>query len=516
MLATQTQPASDRRGRAGTGPSASRGTGAVLGAGLITIVALAAAFAFGTQARSTVSPEAFGLVSGLATAIGVAVVVGSPRRVKEFEPGRSLVAFALGAAAFVGAPYVVMLNRYTDAPPGSELLFLTTAAWGALLALALAASRRGAATRVTLVAGALLGLAGAAGIVANWERPSSFSPFFRYQIEESWMVAAGVAVALAWWWLDRERARGALDAAALSAAGGALAAAIALGLARASMLGLAEAFASSGLVLYAAATAVAAAAMVVLLRAVGAGGVAGALFLPAAVLTLLTYIMQVTRVFGPQPILLGPAAGGITATLAAAVLIAVAARGVTATEQASGHTGRLPRVALAVAGMSTLAAAASLALPAMSARVVGLRQDGATLDLRFTLVGVETVGSWLVLALALGSLALAIGALRGMPPRGLASRGRMIAAIAALAAGAAGWSFVRATPLRTLTSFVPTEVQVDFGSEYATIAFAAIPVPLAVAALCGTALALGILLVCVMRTGGDAAPDTRELEGERS
>jgi len=478
------------------------------------ILALAAAFAFGTQARSTVSPEAFGVVAGLASAIGIAAVVGSPRRIGEFETTRSFVAFALGALAFVGAPYVVMLNRYTDAPPGSELLFLTTAAWGALLALVLALSRRGVPTRLTLLAGALLGLAGAAGIVANWERPSSFSPFFRYQIEESWMLAAGAAVAFAWWWLDGERQRGSLDTAALSAAGGALAAAVALGAARASVLGFSTAIGSSGLMLYAAATAAAAAAAVVLLRAAGAGAVAGALFLPAAALTLLTYIEQATRVFGPQPILLGPAAGGIAATLAAAVLIAVAAH-TTPTAPPAERKQRLPSVALAVARVATLAAAISLALPAMAARVVGLRQDGSTLDLRFTLVGVETVGSWLVLALALGALALSIGALRGTFHRGEPSRGRLLAAVVALVAGAAGWPFVRATPLRTLTSFVPTEVQVDFGSEYATIAFSAMPVPVAVAALCGTALALGILLVGVLRRGDTRASDVPELEGDR-
>jgi len=244
--------------------------------------------------------------------------------------------------------------------------------------------------------------------------------------------------------------------------------------------------------------------------------VAGTLLLPAAALTLLTYIEQATKVFGPQPILLGPAAGGIAATLAAAVLIAVAARGIAESERATTPEKGLPRVAFAVAGFSALAAAASLALPAMTARVVGLRQDGSTLDLRFTLVGVETVGSWLALALALGALALSIGVLRAMPRRADPSRGRLFAAIAALAVAAAGWLFVRATPLRTLTSFVPTEVQVDFGSEYATIAFSAIPVPVAVAALGGTALALGILLVVVLRAGGTRGSDVLELEGDRS
>jgi hypothetical protein len=269
-----------------------------------------------------------------------------------------------------------------------------------------------------------------------------------------------------------------------------------------------------GLLLYALATASAAAAAVVLLRAVGAGGVAAALFLPPAALTLLTYIEQATKVFGPQPILLGPAAAGSVTALAAAVLIARApwTRG----PSTGGRPDRWAVAAVILSAASLLAACVSTALPAMSARVVGLRTSGATLDLRFTLIGAETVGSWLVLALALGALAVSIGALRAVPRRGDLNRGTLFATITALAAAAAAWPFVRATPLRTLTSFVPSEVQVDFGSEFASITFSSLPVPAAIAALCGTALALGVLLVCVIRARGPIGPGAPESEGDLS
>jgi len=515
MLATLTTTARDRRGRARTGPSASRFSAAgPLVACLVFVLALAAAFAFGTEARRALSPEAFGVTAGLASALGIAIVSGRAKRVISFDARRSLVAFALGGVALTGAPYVVMLNRYSDAPPGSEVLFLTTAAWGALLALGLVFTRRGVVARLALVAGAALGLAGVVGIVANWERPSSFSLFFRYVSEESWMLAAGVAVALLWWWLDRERERGALNAAALAAAAGALAAAIALGLARAGQLGLAAAVGHQGLLLYALATASAVAAAVVLLRAVGAQGIAAALFLPPAVLTLLTYIEQATKIFGPQPILLGPAAAGSVTALAAAVLIARApsARG----PASGGRPDRRAVAAVVLSAASALAAMASLALPALGARVIGLRTSGATLDLRFTLIGAETVGSWLVLALALGTLAASIGAVRMVPRPGDPSRGRVLATIVALGAAAAAWPFVRATPLRTLTSFVPSEVQVDFGSEFASITFSSLAVPAAVVAVCGTALALGVLLVCVIRARGPIGPGAPESEGDLS
>ena len=503
----------NKGGRARTGPPASHSAATAAVAAVVMLLALAMAFAFGTEARRALTPEAFGVAAGLASALGIAVVTGSARGITGFEPGRSLVAFGLGAAALTVAPYVVMLNRHTDAPPGSETLFLTTAAWGALLALGLALSQGGAASRLTRGAGALLGLAGVAGVVANWERPSSFSPFFRYITEESWMLAAGVTVALLWWWLDRERERGALRVAALSAAAGALAAAAALGIARASEIGFAGAIASQGLLFYALATGGAIATGVVLLRTAGAGGVAAVYFLPAVALTLLTYVEQATRVFGPQPILLGPAAAGSIATIAAAMLVAGATRPGPVTRRVPG-LARCPLVVVALSGAAALAALVSLALPAMSARVVGLRTSGATLDLRFTLSGAETVGSWMLLALALGAVAAGLSAVGGLSCPESSSRGRPLVVIAALAAGLGAWPFVKGTPLRTLTSFVPSEVQVDFGSEFASIRFSSLPVPVAVAALCGTALALGVLLVCAMRAGRGPAVGASELEDE--
>jgi hypothetical protein len=479
------------------------------------VLALAVAFAFGTEARRTISAEAFGVAAGIAAALGIGIVARPARRIAAFDPGRSLAAFGLGAVALTLAPYVVMLNRYSDAPPGSEVLFLTTAAWGALLALGVALTSRGSGVRLLLVAGAVLGLGGVAGVVANWERPSSFSPFFRYIPEETWLLAAGAAVALLWWWLDRERQRGALDVTALSAAAGALAAALALGIGRAGQLEVATAVASQGLLLYALATALGVAAGVVILRGIGARGVAGAYLLPAAVLTLLTYVEQATKVFGPQPILLGPAGAGSVTALAAAVLLAAAPYWSQRTV-GTGRFGRLQLAALVVSSASVAAALVSLALPAMTARVVGLRTDGTTLDLRFSLVGAETVGSWLVLALALGALAVSLHGARGWSQADVAGRARPLVAIAALATAAVAWPFVRATPLRTLTSFVPSEVQVDFGSEFASITFSSLAVPAAFVALGGTALALGVLLVCTIRAWGSAEPAVHGLEGDPS
>ncbi len=132
----------------------------------------------------------------------------------------------VGAAGLFGAPYVVLLHRYSDAPAGSEILFLTTAAWAVMLVLL---TLRGASSDLMLVSGALLVLGGVASTVGNWERPSSFSPFIRYSAEEFWMLAGGVAWALMWWFLDRSIRRGEASAAVVPlAAGGASAALLAV------------------------------------------------------------------------------------------------------------------------------------------------------------------------------------------------------------------------------------------------------------------------------------------------
>ena len=77
--------------------------------------------------------------------------------------------------------------------------------------------------------------------------------------------------------------------------------------------------------------------------------------------------------------------------------------------------------------------------------------DGQTFDARFVLRGAEAVGPWPALGIALGAAAVA----------------RYSSAIetraAALFVAIAAWPLVAWTPLHTLTTFIPSEVEVDFG-----------------------------------------------------
>jgi hypothetical protein len=91
------------------------------------------------------------------------------------EIARAAVAGALGVFA---APYLVAANRMSDAPPGSELVFFAAVLWGGLGIIAAAGAAviaRRPAKAVPLCAGAVAAVIGAAGVLANWERPSCAS-----------------------------------------------------------------------------------------------------------------------------------------------------------------------------------------------------------------------------------------------------------------------------------------------------------------------------------------------------
>jgi hypothetical protein len=352
------------------------------------------------------------------------------------------------------------------------VLFLLSAGWGVLL---VAASLRGGEPWLTRIGGAVIAAAGVAGVVANWERPSSFSLFVRYRMEELAILAAGLLWAALWRGLDRSRREGRLESAAASAAAGSVAAAAALAISRwqAAALGHAVGQPIWWLIVASSAALVASA-----LFTLGRGGgplLAASWFTPAVVLTAFTVLEQTFKPFGIQPILLGPAAAGAVAVLGGAALVSCGTL-----ERSPGARSRWA----AIVALGALAAsAAALALPALEASVVATRADSSQFRASFTLLGLETVGGWLAVGLAIAALAVAWASDRR--PR----------AWAPVAAGLAAWPFVWSTPLHTLSTAIPWDIQVDYGSEFATIVFRPLPAPAMLAAVGSAALALALLLV---------------------
>lgn len=386
-----------------------------------------------------------------------------------------------GVAAFWAAPLITLLFRLTDAPPGSEALFLSTTAWGlftVLACFAVAAERPG----FTAGAGALAATAGGAALLANWERPSSFSPFVRYPVSDVAILAAGLIFAL-----------GALALAASARELGPRVVAF-LGLGGAAAVGVLAAIpvltASLGslalewpaLLALAVATTAFAIGWLQTAHVAGTPRAAVALLGAPAAVTALTLAERATGRLGVDPVVWSGAFGGLAA-LAAGCFAVMAAEGL----QASTAVGapKPPRAVLPLALAGTVAAAATLALPALSAVADG--HGEVPFSVKWEMLGLEAAVPWLVLSVAVLVTAVLFDARRGAV-RACWVPGLIAAVVCALAV----WPLLD-TPLRTWTLWIPAGVQQVYGTEYARFAVAAAPSPLLWVSLALSAVAAGLL-----------------------
>ena len=479
----------------------------------IGVVFVAALSAY-TTLLATFSPRIPTAASllGLAVAVTLLAVPGAKCLPGWLAPERRRdlgVALAGGALMFFVAPLMVLSNHYSDAPPGSQVVFTTTACWGALVALAWAVGllRRGErrAAAVTLC-GMLASVVGSAIVVADWERPSSFSPFVRYPIEDAWMIGAGVVFAVGLWLLARTAAKARTGGVLLPAALGALVLATAVTFTAGGPLAAAAALATGGgpAVAFALSGAVAWVACIELARDPGhAGGVASTgwpvvavgLFLPAVALSLLARLEPLLGTAGPDPLLWAPVAAG-------SLLVLAGAWSVLAARTASFVDRPIPRRASIASVAPASIALVGIALPALRATLSWNPGDGRSLDIAWKLAGVETAPGWWALAVS----ALLVAAV-------LTSGGRSrlpVLAIALLAmACVPAYVAVRSVPLHTWTAWLSPEVQQDYGTPYASLVFAAVadrPLDAAVA-LSG----IGIAIVSVY----DVIAGSRGLPGRR-
>jgi len=456
-------------------------------------VALVAVFAvqIGLMAGLAGRAPATGLV--LAAALGAfaaAVASALGRRGSRWAIGfrEAVRAAAAGGLLFFLAPFLVITHRYTDAPPGTELIFFACVGWGALAVAWAAAtmvregSRRGAASAVI---GAVAAVAGAAGVLGNWERPSSFSPFVRFASEELWMLLAGaafIAGAVVLGGLMKERTSGgplivaagaALACATVFAAGSpaGLEGALMFG-ERASTVALWSASWTASTLLFV--------SLVTARRPLAAGS---ALLVAPALLSLLTLAERVTGLAGPQPLVLSGVAGGVLLTAAGVSRIARAGH---ADEAPAGPRWlRVSAVALAVVAL------AGMFLPGISVHVSANR-PGSELAFSWTLPGWESVGGWAALCCALLLLAAALD-------------DAVWPAIAAFGAPVAAFLLAN-TPYHVLTRWLSSDIQADFGTEYAAITFKALTVWPSIVAVVGAVAGLVVVLTGrFLRRGGTAA-----------
>jgi hypothetical protein len=437
-------------------------------------------------------------------AVGVAVMLGAP--VSGFDELRGLAALGvrdLALAALAGAlglflaPYLVASHRYSDAPPGTELIFFAGVLWGACMVVYAAGvlwrggRRRGS---VSALCGALAAVTGAAGILGNWERPSSFSPLVRFAVESGWMLVGGVAFIVGGLLLARlARTHGSARPVLVSGASAALCGVVAYLVtgAASQTSGLAERYAP--LALWAAAAGVVWLLVAEALRSRREVAVGASFMVAPALISLLIFVERLVGVAGPDPLVWGGVAGGVALTAAG---VAVLAR-VRVVDDAEVHPARwLPWTA----GALCLAAAAGLFLPTISAAVSADR-GGAALDVNWALLGWETVSGWVAVSCAALLLASAVDGARW-------------SAAVALVLSPTAYVALGSTPYHVLTRWLPSEVQVDFGTEYASIGFKALTVWPARVAVVGAALGLVVVLsgraMCPASPAAAVPPKTEE------
>lgn len=419
-------------------------------------------------------------------------------------PGRSrlgrrdlVLAVVAGALGIWASPFLVASVRSTDAPSGTEVLFLTSAVWGLLL-VASGLLARGVKPDPARIAGALLGVVAAAGVLANWERPSSFSPFVKFPREEAVIILAGVAFVAAVRILEglvrRHGALAAMRPVALSGAAAALLAAAALSHGR-----LAE-LASPGVWTFAGPAAVAVFALLLAWPEALAERppevLSAAYFLPPALLSALSFVEHATSSLGPDPIRWHAAGPAIALALAAATLVAWPWERETGWSEGTDVT-LARRAARVAAGFAVAAALVGLVSPDVMVSVRGILSSGAAFQTSYAMLGFETAGGWLALCCSLLASALAWRA----PGSGIKPL------LAALALAAVVWVPLHATPLHTWNRWIPPEVQQDYGTEYAMRTEQLVTDPWELLALGGAVSSGALLLTGRRRSVPEVLPE---------
>jgi hypothetical protein len=138
--------------------------------------------------------------------------------------------------------------------------------------------------------------------------------------------------------------------------------------------------------------------------------------------------------------------------------------------------------------------------------VQGLRTDMAAFSARFAMLGFETIGGWLALAVALLLLVEWVG--RSRPTLGRAAGIALVAVVAT-----ASWAALRYVPVHTWVPWIPAEVQQDYGTEYASIVFSPTATPLQVAALAAAAAAAALFVWYAIGARGARGSSADSKEG---
>jgi hypothetical protein len=469
--------------------------GSVLYPAIAVLLGALCSFVLTTVVMDTVADSVLVGISCATAFVAVAVLQGrSGLADARLASRRALGVAAIGGAlAFWAAPLLALSQRASDAPSGADTLFLTTSVW-ALACVAAAFAVRAERPPVTALAGAVAAVAGASGLLASWESPSSFSPFAKFPAREALILLAGLLFAA-----------GALALAEAARQAGPRVTTLA-GLGGAAVLGVAGALLavpSTGALLpcvyLGAVVAVFAVGWVRTTAAVGVSRAAAVLLLvPIAVMTF-SVVERLTTVRGPNPIAWGGAVAGSAVVAVSAGVVWVAAPGA---ESGPARSSRALWAAFGLAGSSCALAVASLATPALGAVAEG--GTGTPFHAAWTMVGAESATGWIVFAAAGLALAAVMVVWRGGP-----TRAWVPSAVAVVVCGAAAIALV-GTTIHTWNSWVPAEVQQTYGTEYARLLIEPRFDPVRASAMVLAICAVVVLALSAKRSGAAADASAEE------
>lgn len=143
-----------------------------------------------------IAPTTFVLVRFAIASLFMLAIFGR-RPIQFLKKASRLDIFLIFLAAISGVVLTYLLQvirRYSNAPPGSDIVFLQNVA-PIFIFILVVAFRMEKLTlgKVAAMAAAVLGMI---IIVANWEKPSSFSPFSRFSFEEGLILLSAISFAI--------------------------------------------------------------------------------------------------------------------------------------------------------------------------------------------------------------------------------------------------------------------------------------------------------------------------------
>jgi hypothetical protein len=443
------------------------------------LLVLSAAFALWLQMSVVLTGRvpAGALTAAMTAGVLVVTVLAAPRPLKALRGltrPTVLLACAGGLLAFFGAPALVAGLRMTDAPAGSIVVFWVSGGWAAIAAVGaavLALRERLALSAGWSLAGALLALAGVAGVVADWERPSSFSPWVRFAPREIGMLAGGLLLLAGGLLIVRAAKSVKLDAALLCASASALAASL-VWWGVTDFAGGWSRIAEQPLVVAVAAVAWGLVCVIwpSCLKTFGPASGAAAMSVAPVLMSGLIWLEQAVGVAGPQPLIVPGVVAGSLVVLAGVCALAHARDARTA--------GPAP-VLSALATAPALLAIVALALPAIFVQVdVTI---GGTFSGSWTMIGAESVAGWVAVALAMLAMVAAHDA-------------RPLWPIAAALAASAGWAWLLDVPTHVWNASLSPDIQIYYGTEHGTIAFTSAPN----AAMVGAVILGALVMLAIM------------------